>query len=157
MLLVNSDDFLKALVGGMLIGVAASLMLIWNGRVTGVSGIINGVFTRVKGEFGWRFLFIAGLFSGGLILKLVGFKFNFEPIEWVDFKVIQEQWASSPWWTVVAGLLVGFGTLLGSGCTSGHGVCGVSRFSIRSLLATLSFIFAGILIVFLFRKWGAIL
>jgi uncharacterized protein len=138
------QDWINALVGGVIIGSAVSIMLVWNGRVTGISGIINGVLAPVKGDTSWRVLFIGGLLMGGLLLKLV------------NPQVYSGQLTTSMWTTVVAGLLVGFGTVLGSGCTSGHGVCGISRLSPRSLVATGVFMAAGIAAVALFRKLGVL-
>lgn len=135
-------DWINALLGGMLIGTSVSLMLLWNGRVTGISGIINGVLTPVKGDALWRVLFIAGLFTGGLVMR------QLNPL------VFENTITSELWTTIVAGLLVGFGTIMGSGCTSGHGVCGISRMSPRSLLATIVFITTGVLAVVVFNKLG---
>jgi len=137
-------EWLNALIGGGLIGVAVSLMLLFNGRVTGISGIINGSLKPQKGDFLWRILFILGLFVGGLFLKILRPESFTNTLE------------TETYLTVIAGLLVGFGTIMGSGCTSGHGVCGISRFSIRSILATVVFISAGVLAVVLFRKWGVL-
>ena len=137
-------EWLNALIGGGLIGVAVSLMLLFNGRVTGISGIINGSLKPQKGDFLWRILFILGLFVGGLLLKILRPESFTNTLE------------TEIYLTVIAGLLVGFGTIMGSGCTSGHGVCGISRFSIRSILATVVFISAGVLAVVLFRKWGVL-
>ncbi len=137
-----SQDWINALLGGVLIGVSVSLMLLWNGRVTGISGIINGAMTPVKGDTLWRVLFIAGLFLGGIVMGQL------------NPKVFENTVTSDIWTTVAAGLLVGFGTILGSGCTSGHGVCGISRMSPRSLVATVVFMAAGIAAVFIFRKLG---
>ncbi len=139
------QDWINALFGGVIIGIAVSLMLLWNGRVTGISGIINGTLSPVKGDTGWRVLFIIGLLLGGLALKVLNpniFSGNLE---------------TDTWTTVVAGLLVGFGTILGSGCTSGHGVCGISRMSVRSLVATIIFIAAGVVAVVVFRRLGVFL
>lgn len=136
------QDWIYALLGGVLIGSAVSLMLLFNGRVTGISGIINGVLTPEKGDTAWRVLFIAGLILGGLFLRL------FQP------QVFSGQLDTKLWTTVVAGLLVGFGTIMGSGCTSGHGVCGISRLSPRSIVATISFIAAGMIGVIIFRNLG---
>ena len=139
------QDWINALFGGVIIGIAVSLMLLWNGRVTGISGIINGTLSPVKGDTGWRVLFIIGLLLGGLALKVLNpniFSGNLE---------------TDTWTTVVAGLLVGFGTILGSGCTSGHGVCGISRMSVRSLVATIIFISAGVVAVVVFRRLGVFL
>lgn len=137
-----NQDWINALLGGILIGISVSLMLYWNGRVTGISGIINGALTPVKGDTLWRVLFIVGLFLGGLVMRQM------------NPNVFQNTITSEMWTIVVAGLLVGFGTILGSGCTSGHGVCGISRLSPRSLIATIVFMAAGIAAVFIFRNLG---
>lgn len=137
-----NQDWLNALLGGVLIGTSVSLMLFWNGRVTGISGIVNGVLSPIKGDTLWRVLFIVGLIFGGIVMGQM------------NPKVFENTVNSEIWTTVVAGLLVGFGTILGSGCTSGHGVCGISRMSPRSLVATIVFMAAGIAAVFLFRKLG---
>jgi uncharacterized protein len=137
-------EWINALLGGVLIGTSVSLMLLWNGRVTGISGIINGVLTPQKKDTQWRVQFIVGLLLGGLIIG------SLKPDTFANS--IQ----SSDWTLVVAGLLVGFGTIMGSGCTSGHGVCGISRMSPRSLVATLVFMAAGIGTVALFRGMGVI-
>ena len=135
-------EWINALVGGVLIGLAATLMLYWNGRVAGISGIVNRLLRRNAGE--WRWGFVAGLIFGGLILKFS------KPEVFVTA-------LDAPLWTVpLAGLLVGFGTAMGGGCTSGHGVCGISRFSLRSIVATLVFIAAGILSVLAFQLGGVI-
>jgi uncharacterized membrane protein YedE/YeeE len=138
------QDWIQALVGGVLIGLSVSLMLFWNGRVTGISGIINGVLTPQKNDTQWRVLFVAGLMLGGLVMSLQ------------NPKAFQNTVVSSEWTLIAAGLLVGFGTIMGSGCTSGHGVCGISRMSPRSLIATVSFMLAGILAVVLFRSIGVV-
>jgi uncharacterized membrane protein YedE/YeeE len=139
------QDWINALLGGVIIGISVSLMLLWNGRVTGISGIINGAISPVKGDTSWRVLFIAGLFLGGLTLKAL------------NPNIFSGNLQTETWTTVVAGLLVGFGTILGSGCTSGHGVCGISRMSPRSLVATIVFILAGVIAVAVFRKLGVFL
>lgn len=137
-------DWLNGFVGGTLIGVSVSLMLLWNGRVTGISGIINGVLTPAKGDTLWRALFVGGLVLGGLVIQLL------KPDSFTNT-------LNTPGWTVVAaGLLVGFGTVMGSGCTSGHGVCGLSRLSIRSIVATVVFIGAGVGAVAVFRALGVL-
>ncbi len=135
-------EWMNALLGGVLIGVSVSLMLLWNGRVTGISGIINGALSPVKGDTLWRVLFIAGLILGGIVMSRL------------NPNVFQNTVQAEGWTTVAAGLLVGFGTIMGSGCTSGHGVCGISRLSPRSLVATIVFMAAGIAAVFLFRNLG---
>jgi hypothetical protein len=138
------QDWINAILGGVLIGISVSLMLLLNGRVTGISGIINGVILPKKGDTAWRVLFITGLFLGGLFLRAL------KP------NVFSGALHTETWTTVVAGLLVGFGTILGSGCTSGHGVCGISRMSPRSLVATAVFIVAGIAAVFIYKKLGVL-
>ncbi len=135
-------EWLYGLIGGVIIGVAVSLMLLLNGRVTGISGIINGALSPVKGDVAWRLSFVLGLFSGGILLRL-------------GDALPLNSGASIPMWQVmVAGLIVGFGTIMGSGCTSGHGVCGISRLSPRSLLATPVFILAGVATVSIIRYFG---
>ena len=134
------------LLGGVLIGSAVSLMLYLNGRVTGVSGIIYGATVNpTQGDKAWRWYFISGMLIGGFILKFL------KP------EAFSGDLPTQDWTLVVAGLLVGFGTVLGSGCTSGHGVCGTSRLSPRSLAATITFILAGVLSILLFRKLGVFL
>lgn len=137
-----NQDWINAGIGGVLIGISVSLMLLWNGRVTGISGIVNGVLTPIKGDTQWRVLFIVGLVFGGLVMGQL------------NPKTFENTINSEMWTTIVAGLLVGFGTILGSGCTSGHGVCGISRMSPRSLAATIVFMVAGVAAVYLFRKFG---
>lgn len=129
----------NALIGGAIIGFAVSLMLLCNGRVTGICGIVSGILRPLKGDTLWRVVFFFGLVSGGVVLKFV------RPEVFVLSKNVQMLDYA------FAGLLVGFGTLLGSGCTSGHGVCGISRFSMRSIVATLTFITFGILGLLVFK------
>lgn len=132
----------ESLAGGLLIGVAASLLWVANGRVAGISGIVGGIVSPTRGDVVWRTLFVAGLIGGGVILApLVPERFDLSGIP------------SLPW-VALAGVLVGVGTRLGSGCTSGHGVCGVSRLSVRSIAATVTFMLTGALSVFLARAWG---
>ncbi|TGK32393.1 YeeE/YedE family protein [Leptospira gomenensis] len=135
-------EWIMGLVGGAIIGIAVSLMLLWNGRVTGVSSIVYGVLIPVKGDVAWRWYFIVGLLLGGLSLKIVS----------PGLLAIELQ--TNDWIGAVAGVLVGFGAMLGGGCTSGHGVCGVSRVSARSIVATVAFMTAGMAIVFILRKIG---
>jgi uncharacterized membrane protein YedE/YeeE len=128
---------LASLLGGVLIGLGASAMLLLDGKIAGISGILGGVLKPVKGDTLWRVCFLTGLLAGGLLLReSFPAAFDFSLIR--PFPVL-----------AIAGLLVGFGTRLGSGCTSGHGVCGVSRLSPRSLVATATFIFTGALVVYL--------
>ena len=127
-----------ALIGGMLIGLAAAMFALLNGRVAGISGVLGGLFKPTRGDIGWRLAFIGGLVGASLVYRL----FATLPAVQIDASYAA---------LVVAGLLVGVGTRYGSGCTSGHGVCGLSRLSPRSLVATLSFMGAGFATVFVVR------
>lgn len=131
--------FLSALAGGALIGLSASLLLLFNGRTAGISGIAGGLLAPVRGDVGWRLAFLGGMVVGGVLLRRV----------WPQ--VLGAPVLTAPVGLVLAGLLVGFGTRLGNGCTSGHGVCGLSRGSTRSLVATLTFMGTAGLTVFLVR------
>ena len=135
-----SQDILSALIGGALIGLAATLLLRLNGRIAGISGILeNSIFEPKDKSSLWKIIFIAGLLIGGLLLKF------FAP------GLLVSTLDQPFWFPVLGGLLVGFGTRLGSGCTSGHGVCGISRLSVRSIIATISFMLSGFFIVALIR------
>ena len=129
-----------ALMGGLFIGVSASLLLWLNGKIAGISGIANGaIWAKTSADRTWRVLFVVGLVIGGFIYVAL-------------FPGTIQARSGYPIWLVgAAGLLVGFGTALGSGCTSGHGVCGLGRLSFRSLAATLTFLGAGIITVFVMR------
>ncbi len=127
-----------SLAGGLLIGAAAAMFLLLNGRIAGISGILGGLLRPKVGDIGWRVTFILGLLAAPLIYRL------FAPLPIVQ---VDADTAS----LVVAGLLVGVGTRYGSGCTSGHGVCGLSRLSGRSLIATAAFMAAGFVTVFVVR------
>jgi len=129
---------LASLAGGLLIGAAAALFVLGNGRVAGISGIVGGLLDAVRGERAWRVAFIAGLAAAPWLWRLVA------PL---PPRVIE----ASPATLIVAGLLVGVGTRYASGCTSGHGVCGLSRGSLRSLVATGAFMAAGFVTVFVAR------
>jgi uncharacterized membrane protein YedE/YeeE len=125
----------SALFGGALIGISASILLLFNGRVAGISGILGGLVRPRAEETSWRAFFIVGLLVGGVVLFLLRpASFGAAPV-------------SLPL-AIVAGVFVGFGTRLGSGCTSGHGVCGLSRFSGRSFAATLTFMATGAMAAF---------
>jgi uncharacterized membrane protein YedE/YeeE len=129
----------QALLGGVLIGTAAAALLLLNGRIAGVSGIVAGLLPPRRSDAAWRVLFVAGLLAGGTSLHL----FVADPFHGL---------APTPALALIpAGLLVGFGAGLGSGCTSGHGVCGVSRLSPRSIIATAVFMLAGAAMVFVVR------
>jgi uncharacterized protein len=134
------SDLVLPVIGGMLIGTAATVLLMMNGRVAGISGIVGGLLTEQKGQRGWRGSFLGGLVLGGLAMYLV------RPSAFVV------EYAPSLPLAIVAGLIVGVGTQLGNGCTSGHGVCGISRFSTRSIVATITFIATGAITVALMRS-----
>lgn len=128
----------SALIGGVLLGLASALFVLLNGRILGISGIVGGLLRPRAGDVGWRLAFVLGM----LVAPGVYWLFAGATAPRVD----------ASWVTVVAaGLLVGMGTRYGSGCTSGHGVCGLSRLSPRSLVATLAFMGAGFITVFLAR------
>lgn len=127
------------ILGGVIIGLAATMMLLFTGRVTGISGMVGGILNPSTPDKNWRILFLVGLILGGAFLKLLRPDF---------FTLIS---SAMPLDYVFAGFLVGFGTLLGNGCTSGHGVCGISRFSTRSIVATITFILSGVISVIVFR------
>ena len=127
-----------SLAGGVLLGLASAMFILVNGRILGISGIIGGLLRPTSGDVGWRLSFLLGLLIAPLLYILVA-----SPTA----PRIDAGWTT----VVVAGLLVGVGTRYGSGCTSGHGVCGLSRLSPRSLAATLAFMGAGFLTVFLAR------
>lgn len=127
-----------SLAGGVLIGLAAAMLLLLSGRVAGISGIVGGLFAPRRSEMAWRLAFIAGLLAAPLLMLALGIQ---------TAPRIDARFGT----LVVAGLLVGIGTSYGSGCTSGHGVCGLSRLSPRSLVATLAFMAAGMLTVFVVR------
>ena len=128
-----------ALLGGVILGLAAALYVHLHGRILGISGIISGLFTPKSGDVSWRLSVILGLLSAPLWAAVL---FEMHPIQ-----VIDASWAA----IVVAGLLIGFGAVYGSGCTSGHGICGLSSLSPRSMVATLSFMLAGFITVFVIR------
>lgn len=134
----NSFTPVSAAIGGILIGLAAASFVLLNGRIAGISGILGGLLVPVKGDRGWRVAFLAGLIGAPLLWLLAG-----------DMPAITID-AGYPA-LIAAGLLVGIGTRYASGCTSGHGVCGLSRLSPRSLVATLSFMGAGFVTVYVIR------
>ncbi len=134
----------SGLAGGALIGLAAVLMMGLQGRVAGVSGIVGGILRPARGDVGWRLGFVLGLIVG------VAIDCAAAGVCWFASDLPIEI-AASPALLVVAGLLVGFGTRLGRGCTSGHGVCGLARLSRRSMAATAVFMASGFLTVFVMR------
>jgi uncharacterized membrane protein YedE/YeeE len=127
----------SSLLGGMLIGLSAALVLLGLGRIAGISGIFGGLLVPRAGDIGWRATFVAGLLAGGLVMSLL------RP------ELFAITTGRSLFAVAIAGLFVGVGTRMGNGCTSGHGVCGISRGSPRSLAATMVFMATGILTVFL--------
>ena len=130
---------IQSLIGGSIIGIAVSLLLLFNGKVLGVSGILGELFNNPLSKNYWRLFFVLGLLISPLIYSI------FHPIPLIEI-------SSNKLLIIVAGLLVGFGSRLGSGCTSGHGVCGLARLSVRSFIATMTFIFFGFVTVFVIQK-----
>jgi uncharacterized membrane protein YedE/YeeE len=140
---MNLSDFthsayIASLMGGLLIGFAAAMLVLFNGRIAGISGILGGLFQADKDDKVWRVLFILGLVTAPVVYQIA---FGL-PAVTVEAETIE---------LIIAGLLVGIGTRYASGCTSGHGVCGISRGSIRSIAATLTFMTAGFVTVYLTR------
>lgn len=129
---------LESLIGGILIGVAISLLLLFNGKVLGVSGIISELITKPIDKNYWRLFFVIGLLVAPFIYSF----YKPMPLSTMTTNNVM---------VIVGGLLVGLGSRLGSGCTSGHGVCGIARLSIRSMIATITFISFGVLTVFLIQ------
>ena len=129
---------IAALIGGLLIGTAATLFMLINGRIAGISGIIGGILRPAAGDVLWRFAFVFGLMLA--------------PVLYGTFATLPEIQVDSGYpLLIVAGLLVGIGTRYGAGCTSGHGICGISRLSPRSVVATLLFVSSGMATVFVLR------
>ncbi len=132
---------IPSLLGGMILGIAAALYVLLHGRILGISGIIAGLIHPREGDRAWRIALVLGLITAPLLAAL-----------FLEIRPIVE--VNAGWLAIVlAGLLVGFGTQYGSGCTSGHGICGLSRLSPRSLVATLAFMGAGFVTVFVLRHW----
>ena len=128
---------LNSLMGGILIGIAATIIFFVNGRIMGISGILgNLIVTKETDQKFWRIFFILGVLMGPLIFILL-------------FKEIKSEMVANTTLLIISGFLVGLGTSLGNGCTSGHGICGLSRFSIRSIVATLVFVISGMITVYL--------
>jgi len=133
-------SYVHGLIGGMFIGLAAVVLYWFNGRIMGVSGITSKLLAKPDQDYGWRLAFVFGLVLGGFICHL-----NFPTVVIID---------ASGWGLIIAGLLVGFGTVMGNGCTSGHGICGMARLSKRSVIATIVFMTTGILTGWLKKLWG---
>ena len=127
---------LEPLLGGIILGVSALLLLFTNGRIAGISGIVSQL-VESSSDNAWRWMFVLGLVTGPILLSPS--QFNLPNIE-------------SAWWMVIAGgLLVGFGSVLGSGCTSGHGICGIGRISLRSIVSVIIFMLTAAVTVFIIR------
>jgi len=131
----------SSLLGGILLGIAAGALFLNSGRILGITGILEGLLTPTPEDSPWRLTFLLGLLASPLVAKLI------LPADLLHAPHIDANWAM----VIVAGLLVGFGTRWGGGCTSGHGICGLSRLSVRSLVATLSFMGTGFVTVFVIR------
>jgi uncharacterized membrane protein YedE/YeeE len=130
-----------SLIGGLLLGVASAVFILINGRILGISGILGGLLPPKVGDIGWRVAFLLGMLAAPTVFMTLA-----------PAGLASEPRIDAGFWTVItAGLLVGIGTRYASGCTSGHGVCGLSRLSPRSLVATLSFMGAGFFIVYIVR------
>ena len=133
---------LQVVIGGVLIGLASAVLMATNGRIAGISSIVHRAFF-VRGEESWTVWFVLGLVLGPAVMLLAG---------WVSPPIVDIGWGS----IILGGLLVGMGTKIGSGCTSGHGVCGMGRFSIRSVVAVVVFMSVGIMTVLLMRLGGVL-
>jgi uncharacterized protein len=133
-----------SLTGGIILGLASAAFILLNGRILGISGILGGLLPPKKGDSSWRVAFLLGMFAAPVVWSLLA------PASMAEMARIARIDASSTL-VIIAGLLVGLGTRYGSGCTSGHGVCGLSRFSLRSLVATACFMAAGFVTVFIAR------
>lgn len=131
----------SAAIGGVLIGLAVAILLIFNGRIAGISGILAGVLKPIKGDTAWKLAFIVGI----LVAPLLFITFVYTPEVTI---------ATSTPLLIAAGLLVGFGTRLGSGCTSGHGICGMARFSRRSMVAVVIFMLVAFITVAVINHFG---
>tara|TARA_B100000676_G_scaffold49603_1_gene48628 strand:+ start:1191 stop:1625 length:435 start_codon:yes stop_codon:yes gene_type:complete len=128
---------LNSLFGGILIGIAAIIIFLTNGRIMGISGILGNLMTlKETDQIYWRIAFLLGVLIGPLIFTIL-------------FKEIKSEMVANTTFLIISGFLVGLGTSLGNGCTSGHGICGLSRFSIRSIVATLVFVISGMITVYL--------
>ena len=130
-----------SLAGGVLLGLASALFILFNGRILGISGIVGGLLPPKRGDTSWRISFLLGLLAAPWVVQRVA------PAQWITSPRID----ASTGMVIVAGLLVGLGTRYASGCTSGHGVCGLSRLSPRSMVATGVFMAAGFAVVFVLR------
>lgn len=130
-----NSEYIYALIGGVIIGSSTILMLLFNGKITGISGILGSALSTPRKENFWKYAFLFGLLIGSFFVALY------------DPSLFTYQVKMSTTQAILGGLLVGFGTRIGSGCTSGHGVCGLARFSMRSLVATITFMACGVITV----------
>ena len=130
-----------SLLGGVLLGIAAAVLFLNSGHILGITGILEGILAPKQADSPWRFAFLLGLLASTLAAKF------FLPADLMHMPRVDANWAM----VIVAGVLVGYGTRWGAGCTSGHGICGLSRLSVRSLVATLSFMGTGFVTVFVIR------
>lgn len=138
--LIDVDSWLRAAAGGLLIGLAAAVMIVFNGRIAGVSGVLGGLMFDGNGsDRRWRSMFLGGMVLGAVLLTTL--------VTSLPAGRLQTGWLGM----AIAGLIVGYGTRMGSGCTSGHGVCGIARLSTRSITATITFMAFGTLTVFVIR------
>lgn len=138
---MRMETIIQSLIGGLLIGLSAAALLFFQGKIAGISSMLGGVISPAGRAGSWRWLFLAGLIAGGFLT------FIFQPAAFA-----LEINRSLPA-VIAAGLLVGFGARLGQGCTSGHGVCGVGRLSLRSIVATVIFMALGAATVFVVNRW----
>ncbi len=137
--MTSSFTPVSATIGGILLGIAASTLLLANGEVCGISGILGGAAFAKRADRAWRMVFLAGLLAGGAL------------VAWADRSALAVASEQSIWLAAVSGVVVGIGTRMGDGCTSGHGLCGIARFSGRSIVATLVFMATGAGTVFVVR------
>lgn len=133
----------SALAGGALLGLSASLLMLFTGKIAGISGIIGGLLNPLQHESSWRAAFLTGMILSLVFLTPLGFTLPDNS----EYSIIMVS---------IAGLLVGFGTRLGNGCTSGHGIVGMGRFSLRSIVATIAFMASAFIVVFIRNKLGAL-
>ena len=134
-------EVIMPLIGGILIGFAASMLLLFSGKIAGVSGIFGGMLFQKGNERAWKLSFISGLITGGILLNIL------------NAEIFENTSGRGLFIVTIAGLLVGIGTRVGGGCTSGHGVCGIGRLSGRSIVATVTFVVAGMAIVALVQSF----
>lgn len=130
---------ISAFSGGVLIGLSATILLLFSGRIAGISGMLGGLMNSQRTEWYWRLAFLLGIVAGGFIFHLISPEL-YQPR--INFPL---------WSLLLAGFLVGFGTRMGNGCTSGHAICGIARLSLRSVVATMTFMVTGFITVFVIR------